>query len=185
MSEFAELDRALARAGAWMGASQAHGLLCGVLCTPGEASAETWVREALGELEPGDVLGEECGRLLRAMYVETLSQLNMEEAVFYAVLPSDDEPLDARTEALRDWCEGFILGLSIGGVSDFELLPDDSREIIRDIFEMTGMDVRPDPTEEQEAAYMEIVEYIRVGVLLVRAELVLSEPAPGVDTRLH
>jgi uncharacterized protein YgfB (UPF0149 family) len=56
-------------------------------------------------------------------------------------------------------------------------------EIIRDLTEITHVGVEGDEqTEENEVAYAEVVEFVRVGVQLLFVELAPArgeEPAPG------
>ena len=87
------------------------------------------------------------------------------------MLPDDDEPLESRVEALGTWCQGFVYGLSLGGMKEDTGLPDDSKELIKDILEISragyvaddeaeaGLDASMDGEgEEDEVAFMEVCE---------------------------
>ena len=149
---------------------QAHGILCGALCTP-EGKKVDCVGEITGRAESGDVLGRECTASLLSLYSETERQLGSGDCEFRPLLPDDEESLERRSEALGAWCSGFLLGLSLGGVTDLATLPADSREIIEDLNQFAG--IRPSAIEDEaeEVAYAELVEYIRVGVMLINDEL--------------
>ena len=103
----------------------------------------------------------------------TLAQINDPSCDFQLFLPDDEEDLRERVEALTAWCQGFVYGLAVGGLSDIKDLPEDTMELIKDIIEISKAesDRESDPTEEDEQAYVEIVEYIRTGTLLISEEL--------------
>ena len=63
---------------------------------------------------------------------------------FQPLLPADDESLDDRTAALGEWCQGFLYGLGAGrAVPDPDTLKGEAAEVLRDITEITHVDVDP------------------------------------------
>ena len=106
---------------------------------------------------------------------------------FEPLLPADDQPIGARTAALAQWCQGFLYGLGAGGITDASGLPADTGEIVRDFTEISraGVDETQDE-ESNEAAYAELVEFVRVGVQLLFEELAeLRRPSTPSATPLH
>ncbi len=75
--------------------------------------------------------------------------------------------------ALGEWCQGFLYGLGTGvAVPEASQLPGDAAEVLRDMTEITHVDVDPaDDAESNEAAYAELVEFVRVGVQLLYDQL--------------
>jgi uncharacterized protein len=179
--DYDSVDGALARAGADTDAAEGHGTLCGMLSVNGSLPVEDWFRELLPEPVPGDRVADESRRQLGELFRETRMQLHDTELGFDLLLPGDDAPLVRRVEALGLWCQGFLYGLSVCGVRQEGSLPEDSAEVVRDLADIaaTGFDV--DPDEANETAYSEIVEYVRIGVLLVNEELQPIKARP----RLH
>ena len=94
---------------------------------------------------------------------------------FELLLPEDEQPIDARTAALAQWCQGFLYGLGAGAVPDASELPGEVGEIVRDLIEISraGVDAAQDE-ESNEAAYAELVEFVRVGVQLLFEELAVA-----------
>ena len=168
-----ELEDALLKLNSTMSAAEAHGVLCAILCVRGSADMSDWVSHVLGEQEQGNVVLKETLVLLNTLYQVTLVQLNDTNCDFQIFLPDDDEDLRERVEALTAWCQGFVYGLAVGGISDTKDLPEDSMELVKDIIEISQAetDSKADPTEEDEQAYVEIVEYLRTGTLLISEEL--------------
>lgn len=168
-----ELEDALLKVDSTMSAAESHGVLCAILCARGSADMSDWADHILGEQEQGNMLLKEVLMLLDKLYRVTLEQLNDPNCEFQLFLPDDEEDLRQRVEALTAWCQGFVYGLAVGGLSDTRDLPEDTMELVKDIIEISKADTESegDPTEEDEVAYAEIVEYLRTGTLLINEEL--------------
>ena len=168
-----ELEDVLLKLNSTMSAAEAHGALCAILCARGSADMSDWASHILGEQEQGNVVLKEALKLLNSLYQVTLVQLNDINCNFQMFLPDDEEDLRERIEALTAWCQGFVYGLAVGGLSDTNDLPEDTMELIKDIIEISKADhaTEADSSEEDELAYVEIVEYLRTGTLLISEEL--------------
>ena len=116
-------------------------------------------------------LNQESMALLRRLGRETEEQLADPGLAFRPLLPDDMEPLDVRVEALGEWCEGFLLGVGLGGVARQGELSANVQEILRDLQEISKVSWDVEADEDAEASYVELVEYVRVGVMLMREEL--------------
>jgi len=182
-----QLDLALERLQAGMGAAECHGTIVGLICARGAVEPDACQREVapVAEEEAGDVLAAESRRLLSALCAESSRQLGDAVLDFHLVLPDDTAPLDDRIEALGEWCQGFLLGLSLGGIESADRLPEDSAEAMRDIVEIAQVgESEHGEGEEDEQAYVELVEYVRTAVLLANEELHPTK-APPRDATLH
>ena len=181
------LDEALFKVNAMMGAAESHGVLCGMLCARGAIELSEWIGHVLGDQEEGNVLLHDTVHQLSELHQVTMEKVNDISGSFYMLLPEDDEDLMDRTEALANWCQGFVYGLAAGGISDDTKLPGDAREILMDFIEISraGHNIGDDDvievgdvTEEDEIAFVEVVEYVRTGVLLINEELQTLIPSP-------
>lgn len=168
-----ELEELLLKLDSAMGAAEAHGVLCAILCARGTADMSDWAGEVLGEQEQGNVVLKKSLVLLNTLYQVTMAQINDHNCHFQILLPDDEEDLRERVRALTAWCQGFVYGLALGGLSDAKKLPTDTSELVADIIEISkaDSDSGADPTEQDELAYTEIVEYLRTGTLLISEEL--------------
>jgi yecA family protein len=180
LPDYDELNDALTRLEIVTDAAECHGLLCGLLCADKEPRRH-WLAEILpGERDNSDLLVKELRTLLDAVYASTQQQFDAAEFGVRLLLPDDNEALRIRLRALGQWCEGFYLGLGIAGINDLDKLPEDSREIVQDMIDIAQVEVSDDEThEEDEVAYAEVAEYLRVGVLLIHEEL--STPAQATQ----
>ena len=150
--------------------AECHGVVCGLLCRLPESSLDVYVG-LLDMLElvnaPGTGLRMSLGELLDSTRV----QLADEEMGLTLWLPDDNEILEERTMALSQWCSGFLAGLGSGGDDSLKAMSDDANDALEDLRKIAKADV-PDTTEseEDENAFAEIVEYIRVVTLMIRED---------------
>jgi len=178
---YEELARMLLTAGADSSASEAHGMLSGTICAAGKTAPGLWLEYLLGEGNTLSAAARDSSDMLLALQSELLRQLNDDAFGFDLLLPLDDEPLSLRTETLSQWCAGFLYGLALGGFREDVAMPDSVSEVMKDFYEISHARFDYDLMDESdEAAYTEIVEYVRMGVLLLYEEL---QPVP--TTRLQ
>jgi len=176
-----ELEQLLLAADAEGGASEAHGLLAGIICAGGKPAPELWLSHLLGD-NTLSAAAVEARELLLRLHADILRQYNNESFGFELLLPGDDAPLSLRTENLSQWCGGFLYGLALGGFREGIDMPDTVTEVMKDFYEISHARFAYEATDDaDEAAYMEILEYVRMSVLLLHEEL---QPVP-VNTRLQ
>ena len=147
-------------------ASQVHGLIAGVLC--GNFNAETvWQEVVMGEK-----LSEQTGEDLQALYVSTLQLLSEFLFEFQMVIPDDAEELSMRAEALTVWCQGYLTGLKLAGVPILGRDDSELTEAIDDLIEIAKMNYEQvESSDEDEEAYVELSEYVRMAVIHIYTEL--------------
>ena len=188
------LNDALRRCGSTWTASQAHGLLSSRLAVAGADAGLDWLQQVLEGTDESGALRTECASLLNSLYQDTLRQLSERLSEFSPLLPDDGDSASLRAAALAHWCEGFLHGLvsvEHGEALKNRLASDPLADIIRDMLQLTRAAVDEESDEEtNEAAYAEIVEYVRVAVQLTYEELAeFRNPAgpasPQANETLH
>jgi len=186
-TEYATLGMALDGLGRAMTVSELHGSYCGVLCAGGAGAGSAWLESCFQGSDVRANVAEEVRDIFQVMELETWRALASSDLEFTLLLPEDDLPLDDRVNELALWCQGFLSGLVLGGLS----LPDGSarvsgdtesevdpehqlEEIVRDFVAISraGLSAseRSDPTDA-DFAMAEIVEYVRVSVQIVFEEI--------------
>ena len=173
--EFDRLDDALKRCGASWDAAQTHGLLTGRLAIAGVAAGPEWLLQVLENTDDNNALQAECRKLMDTLYQSTYWQLSERLSEFELLLPDDAEDFATRTVALAHWSEGFLHGLVSAQHAEAlkeRLGKEPLADIIKDILQITraGLDEASDD-EDNESAYAEIVEYLRVAAQLCYEEL--------------
>jgi hypothetical protein len=107
---------------------------------------------------------------------ETINSFNDTEMSFYPFLPLDSEELSIRAHALSIWCQGFVDALGMF-ISERELILNQSDqtfigEIIEDFSQISTLSkTTVENGNEEELAYFEVVEFVKVGTQLVYEEL--------------
>lgn len=162
-----------------------HGSLIGYLCGGGSADAKHWL-DAL-ELGPADAsIAPQAaalpGALVEQLYADCNAWLADPELKFEPLLPPDAAPLHERAAALGQWCRGFLGGLGLAGAGHAAALSPDANEILRDFASIAATRFEYENAEEDEGALIEVVEFVRVGTLLLHAEL---HAAPQSGATLH
>jgi len=154
------------------GLAESHGLLCGLVCREASRNAGDFLQHLSAMrlvIEPEEALHE----VLIEAWQSTVAQFDDDEFAFTLWLPEDDEPLEERAVALARWCAGFLAGLASGGQLD--ALSAEAREAIGDLQEIARAELSAATSdglqsEADEAAYAEIVEYVRVVALVLRED---------------
>jgi uncharacterized protein len=181
---FKDFEDVLATAGSLADAAEAHGSLCGALCSMSPYKMQDWVNEILPD---GAALSDESSAMIERVFTATATSFGEQGMEFEPLLPDDESPLNGRANALALWCTGFLYGLGTGHISDLEALNGDVGEIVRDFTEISrasGDDADADESNEQ--AYAELVEFIRVAAQVVFEELLpLRRQVYPPAQRLH
>ena len=148
-------------------AAEAHGMATGLLCANKNADSAYWLSELLHNVP---AIAEEQQQLLARLFDETRKLLNSEDDFeFDLFLPDETTPFSEQIEALISWCQGFLFG--IAATSPKANYSKDVQEILKDIIEFTKLDTDSEESEQDEITLMELTEYLRTAVLLLRAEL--------------
>jgi len=165
------------------GLAECHGVLCGLVCRKSGGTASDFLHQLaqLQLLVNPDV--DLCSALTEA-FESTTQQLADEDMGFELWLPDDDELLEDRTIALAQWCSGFLAGLASGG--QFDVLSEEAEEAIDDLqqiarAEFTAPEGEVQDSEEDEIAFTEIVEYVRVVTLMMSEDF----RGPGANDPIH
>ncbi len=168
-----DVDAALQRCGSSFSGAQAHGMLCGRLAACGTDGVTAWRKQVLGSPASVGVPRADCEALLDELLTSTWQQLAQRQSEFELLLPADDKDAASRTQALADWCEGFLHALVTGNRDEAvrrRLAAEPLEEVIQDLLQISRATLGDDE-ETNELAYAELVEYIRVAAQLAYEEL--------------
>ena len=179
---FAAFDELLDRVGSAVGPSEGHGLLCGLYSATSEEVYPMWRYQLVGDGR----LDEDDAERLHRLVQETARQLEDAGFGFGMMLPDDEESLAERALALSEWCHGYLVGLGLGQPNEIE--DEAVKEVLADLSQISKVSTQPEDctTEEDENSYAELVEYVRVAVLMVNEHLRLPvAPSPESPPFLH
>lgn len=175
--QYSDLESSLRVARCAAGAAELHGGLCAAMVVP-EMPESGWLEELLGA--DFDVQGSDLGRMVGDLLSATRVLLVDPDFRFQPLLPDDHEPVAVRSEALGQWCQGFLYGLGAAGVESASLERGDIRDFVQHLSHFAQADTEAEDSEQNEQALTEVIEYLRMGVLMLQAELA-RRPGEGSE----
>ncbi|GAB4302278.1 MAG: hypothetical protein Kow0083_13710 [Methylophaga sp.] len=159
--------------------AELQGALCGLLCMDAMADRTTWYTQLFEDFHPGE---DEKQDLIH-LFDTTIQSLNSLDFDFEIELPNDDAPLASRLSAMADWCQGLVYGLGTSGMSNETELSDDCREFVTDVIKISQVNFDEiQESEEENANFEELVEYLRMGLFLLYDELQPEDPTQENNT---
>ncbi len=146
--------------------SEIHGMICGILSGNNKKSIP-WEEYVAGAKNP-----KKIHEILQALLEATQKQLDEFLFELELLLPPDNDSLALRAESLTLWTQGYLTGLKLADVPLRKRKPSDVTEAINDLIEISKMNYDTvAANEEDETAYVELVEYIRMAVIMIYEEL--------------
>lgn len=170
----AQLDETITRLRLGISASDLHGSLTGYLCAGVRADTQDWLAVLELETDAGSDLSDVTLCQLREQCAAWLADPQLR---FEPLLPTPESPVAVRAEALVEWCRGFLGGLGLTGMLSQTGISDDAQEILHDFAAIAASRFEYADNEEDENALTEVIEFIRVGVLLLHTELSTRDDA--------
>ena len=156
--------------------AESHGVLCGMLCGTQPFEVDAWVSHLRGYPDGPELASLTADHPLLRLVASTLANLGNGDFGLQPLLPADDEALGYRAEALGLWCRGFLSGFGLQG--PVPGLTDEAREFLQDLARISQLDPDQANSEAGERDFQEIVEYARIGALMLYEE----RPAPAAPT---
>lgn len=149
--------------------SELHGSLCAQLSLVHDLNTMAWLNNAMGSEVRQQELGTELEVALQWLFKDTRHALLDSLLSFTLFLPDDGLELRDRTEGMAQWCQGYLTAASVCGLTDFSELPENAREFLEDVTNIAMAEVLEDEgvEDEDENAYFELIEYLRIGSVLL------------------
>ena len=148
-------------------ASDLHGSLTGYLCAGGRAGADDWLDRL--ELSPADARAARDDTLA-ALLIAGLAQFSDEPAHVEPLLPAASAALVVRTDALVEWCRGFLGGFGLVGSTLHARLSDDANEILADFGTIATSCLEVEGGASDEQAFADVLDFVRVAVARLHRE---------------
>lgn len=182
LPEYPNLQALFQQAQLGISPSETHGLISGLYCG-GMKLDDQQVQTVLA-----DLVNE--GAALPAMITDVISELRGQIAdtlldsdmSFTPLLPDDEQPLSVQAEALVEWVQGFLVGFGINQ-KDLKNADEDVKEVIQDFAEISKLDTEFSDSDEDAAAFYEVLEYVRMSALFCFEELSDAPAAPAAETK--
>lgn len=145
--------------------AEVHGLLSGLLAGGLPVDDSSW-QVHLNELfNDGLALPRALLREIEELIQTTEKLYKGANFEFYPLLPGDSEPLDERAESMAQWVQNFLVGFALI-CQELSKAPEDIQEAIEDFNYISRLSLElDDGDDENEQAYFEIYEYVRMGCM--------------------
>lgn len=145
-------------------AAQAHGIACGLVCRNVQSAA---LEQAIAYLNFTD---DAALTTLEGLLEMSSRDLNQAAFTFDLWLP-DVESLTVQLDALAEWSQGYIIGLMHDGREFVTQLSAELQESVQDIIEISGLESTSSDSNDDELAFIELREYLRMACQLIFEEL--------------
>ena len=160
--EFEQLDELLSQANAEAGGSEVHGFASGWI-----ASGSSWNNAQVSfietfQIEPKPALLE----TLEEMAKDIETSLADVDFGFGLLLPGESSLINARRQALSNWCRGFLTGFGLTGRFQDAELSEEVQELLRDFAQIAQVNEEIPEDDENESDLTEITEYVRMGAIM-------------------
>lgn len=177
LPSYTELAEALQGTDSTCNPAEAHGIICGLICATSGELAKDWQKMIVGPKKDAH-----CSNILQDLMEASYHEMSDFSFEFSLVLPDDSIDINARTETLGLWCQGFLTGLQQSSTPIEEFASDDVNDALNDIVEIAQVNYGDiSDTDEDETAYYELVEYVRLVVLMVYHEMNNTESIASDD----
>lgn len=145
--------------------AEIHGLFVGLLAGGMRHDDKSWQLHLNELFNDNMALPVSLNRELGSLMATTHTALSDGQFSFQPLLPDDDAPLDERAEAMAQWVQNFVIGFALV-CQELNKAPQDIQEIMSDFNSISQMSTEFDSAgEEDEQAYFEVLEYLRIGAM--------------------
>jgi|TARA_R110000796_G_scaffold227766_4_gene344669 uncharacterized protein len=154
--------------------AELHGHLVGRLSAGARYDHGTWLNVANELLDARGTLSEAGKVQLIQLYDASMAELAGSGFEVTLLLPDDSATVDHRTQALGQWCEGFLGGFGL--VERQVELGEEADSALHDFAAIAQVQTDLEESEANEVDFMEVMEYVRMAVLMI-----FSECQPAAD----
>lgn len=168
---FNEVAQALETLESFGEASETHGLLTAFLAHNIQFNRQSWINSMITEkITKTNKKKSAAVDILTSLFDATANFFSEDAFELTLLLPNDDASFELRIEALAHWCQGYLTGLNLLGIDIEHQKDEDIAEALQDLINVSCLQYNGEITgdEESEQAYMQLVEYAKVAVMMVK-----------------
>lgn len=161
--------------------SELHGLLSGVVSTGLKIRPDSIVTLVLKHVD-AEACSERNRATILTMYDFIEREMFSSDSSYTLFLPDDELDLSQRLRCLAAWCQGFLVGFGTASAQkSISQFSPETEEALKDIVNIANLSEDSDTEEDEvnESSYAELVEYLKVAVLLMSSELLQSTRRDG------
>lgn len=179
-----QLSTSLKMAELGASASEAHGIVCGLICGGINLEDGSWYAAFNDLMNDGIALPIDLKTMLQQVFDNSCNEFVAQDYQVKLLLMDDEQSINQRAKSLAQWSESFLAGFAIGNESG-KKLSDDVKEAINDLSQISRLDAEIEDDEASQHSLEELIEYVRVSAMLCFAELGQKPQAEKNDKKLH
>ena len=164
-----KLIAALKAADIPMHPSEIHGAVVGLICGGIGSKTELWIPALLDLINDGQPLSQGLLPIIEDLHKDALDRLADFEFGFSLLLPEEEDSLTTRVEALSLWVQSFLTSIAIAQPK-LNKSSADVKEVIKDLSEISQIELDISEDDESEDAYIALVDYVQDAVSVCFAE---------------
>ena len=150
--------------------SELHGHASGMIVVNNDVNVEEWIKLILEDYCFEGTDQSKLVPVLSALFDFAKDKLQADNYTFNPLLPSDDNELSFRLEALSTWCATFLTGMAYAGLKSDANMHRDVHEFILDLEKISKVDTASNDSQGEEADFVELTEYVKAGTILLYQE---------------
>jgi len=182
---FDKLNKLLEDENIVVSAAELHGMIAGLMASGSRTDKREWLLLLVDLLNEGERFSPAMEQRIEALQEEIVAGLASPDLNFQLLLPGDEEPMGERLKALTDWAQAFLAGFGVNQ-QNLAQASDDLREAIEDMAEISRLSSDHDNDEEDERAYYEVSEYVRITAIMCFNELAdVRTPSSPQNNTIH
>lgn len=149
--------------------SELHGLLVGLIAGGMFKGSEDYLEHISELFNNGLTVKGSMKSALTKLVDGIFADLESEDMSFELLLMDEDEILSEQAEELINWVQYFLVGFGFNK-RDLKTSSNEVREIIEDFTAITKMDSGIEDSNDAQADFYEVIEFIRISAVLVHQE---------------
>ncbi|MCF6287605.1 MAG: UPF0149 family protein [Proteobacteria bacterium] len=150
--------------------AELHAHASGMLVVNKEVDVQSWIAIIIEDYSFEGGNKTKLTPVLSALFDYANDKLSADNYTFTPLLPGDNNELAYRLEALATWCGAFLTGLAFAGLKSDQHMHNDVHEFIVDLEKISKVDTTAEETQAEEADFVELVEYVKAGAILLYQE---------------
>ncbi len=166
--------------------SEVHGAIIGLVCGGLGTKTESWFPALTDIINDSQPLPQELSEICIDLHKDAHDRFSDFEFGFTLLLPEEEESLSKRVEALSLWVQCFLTSIAIAQPK-LNKSSEEVKEVIKDLSEITQIELDVSEDDESEDAYIALVDYVQDAVAVCFAEFMndSSDEDPETPAVFH
>lgn len=182
--DFASVQAIISTESVQVHAAELHGVLTGLICAGFSFESYDYLAMITDLFNNGETLPSKVKSIVKLMFSDIWKNILDDSFSFQLMLPDDDDSIVERGHAISVWVQGFNLGFGLHQ-KDTAIVSEDVKEVLSDFAEIANLSDEMEEDEDNEQAYFEISEYVRISALLCFTELGVPPETDTTEETLH